>query len=1082
MASRHADSRRFPDDRRDRPSRDHRDGRRREDRYRDTYRERDRVDRYERDSYRRRSRSRSPLPHDRRRERSRDGYRRHDERERTRDYRDNRDNRYSRERDDAPRDRERDRERDRDRERERDRTRDRDLKRPGSRGSASVTPGAEVKRPKLDDKAKHDEKPNKDAKDADKDSKLARLEKWKKLQAQKKASAKEANATDAKDTKLLSVADTQSPATKEAHQPVATNGHAQDVVMTNGDNTSKTNGEKPNQEPTESAQESDVGKPNFQQVRIGSFKSLQLEKKASAKDAIMVDTDSKNSARDKQSLLQDEEDGQKKSFKPLEEWQDPHAEKENTAEDPEKMDTAEDIDPLDAFMNGLDTTASLPEATAPKRGEAMFGEDTEPTLQSVGDDMFALVPKKKKKEIPTIDHSKVNYEPFRKSFYTEPIEISDMTEEEVADLRLELDGIKVKPADVPRPVLKWAQMGLSQQTIDVLQQIGYTKPTSIQSQAIPIILSGKDMIGVAKTGSGKTLAFGMPIIRHALDQPPLKSLDGPIALILAPTRELSLQIVAELKPFLKASNLKVACAYGGAPISDQIAAIKRGVHVLCATPGRLIDLLQSNQGRVLRFNRVTYVVIDEADRMFDMGFGPQVAKIMANVRPDRQTLFFSATFPRTISDLARKTLTNPAEVIIGGTSVVAPEITQVIKVIPPNEPEKKVDQVLLHLGQVYAQDEDARALIFVERQEMAEDLFNKLLKKGYPCNTIHGGKDQHDRTDAISDFKNGAIPLLIATSVAARGLDVLQLKLVINYDCPTHLEDYVHRCGRTGRAGNKGTAVTFIENPGQERYAIHLVKALKASGCAVPDDLKEMADAFWKKVEAGTEKMFSGFGGKGLDRLDAARNLEKKREKRLHKGEFGDDGSDSEEEILPPPVVDAAATPAANDKPTEEPAYRKILERGIVVHKAEPRKDDKKLSLSERVALAAQEVNSRLSRKGTIHHGQPIDNKGPDAGAFHSTIEINDFPQKARWAVTNRTNVAKILESTGTSITTKGTYYPPGKEPGENDLAKLYILVEGDTENVVQAAMMEITRLLRDGTMAAEEAGSARPTGRYSVM
>jgi ATP-dependent RNA helicase DDX46/PRP5 len=781
----------------------------------------------------------------------------------------------------------------------------------------------------------------------------------------------------------------------------------------------------------------------------------------------------------------------------------------------------DDVDPLDAFMADLSETHTN---GAVPQGQALFGDDIEPDMTAVEEeDLFALAAsKKKKKEVPVIDHKKVEYEPFRKNFYTEPAEISQMTPEQIADLRLELDGIKVKPDNVPRPVTKWAQMGLLQQTMNVFEELGYTKPTSIQSQAIPIAESGMDLIGVAKTGSGKTLAFGIPMIRHVLDQRPLKSADGPIVLILAPTRELSLQIVAELKPFLKASNLKIACAYGGPPISEQIAMIKRGgIHVLCATPGRLIDLLQSNSGRVLSFKRISYVVLDEADRMFDMGFEPQVMKILANIRPDRQAILFSATFPKNMAALARKALTKPVEVIIGGRSVVAPEITQVITVVP-NSYEKKISQLLWQLGQLFDQNDNAQALIFVERQETAEDLLARIMRKNYPVNTIHGGKDQTDRTDAINDFKSNIIPILIATSVAARGLDIPELPMVINFDCPTHLEDYVHRCGRTGRAGNKGTAVTFIENPGQERFAVHLMKALKQSGQEIPHDLEEMSKTFGAKVKAGDEKWYDpGFGGKGLDKLDAARQMEKKREKSALKGAFNDgDQSDEEAELplpLPLPIVkkaDAATgagrattpgTPGASAADDDQPAYMKLLTAKVIVKKTErPTVDPSKpMSAMERVRAAANKVDGRLSKKGMIHHGQPIDNKGPDAGAYHSTIEINDFPQKARWAVTNRTNVAKILDSTGTSITTKGTYYPNGKEPTagklltnslqssfakqktEGDLPKLYILVEGDTENVVTSAILELTRLLREATVAAADdsstAGRALP-GRYSVV
>jgi len=681
------------------------------------------------------------------------------------------------------------------------------------------------------------------------------------------------------------------------------------------------------------------------------------------------------------------------------------------------------------------------------------------------------------------------------TFYTEPAEVTQMTPEEVADLRHELDGIKVKPDDVPRPVTKWAQMGLLQATMDVFTRVRFERPTAIQAQAIPIAESGRDLIGVAKTGSGKTLAFGIPMIRHILDQRPLKPSDGPIGLILAPTRELSLQIVSELKPFLTASGITIKCAYGGQPISDQIAMIKRGgIHILCATAGRLIDLLQSNSGRVLNFKRITYVVLDEADRMFDMGFEPQVMKILATVRPDRQTILFSATFPKNMAALARKALNKPAEVIIGGRSKVASEITQVISFVEPSY-EKKIAKTLLHLGQLFAEDENSQVLIFTERQETAEDLLSKLFKAKYlSVNTIHGAKDQTDRNEALNDFKQGVLSILIATSVAARGLDVPGLAMVLNFDCPTHLEDYVHRCGRTGRAGNKGTAITLIENPGQERFAVHVVKALKESETEVPEELRKMADTFHEKAKSGTEKYYGGFGGKGLDRLDAARALEKKREKRALKIEGAEDSEEEEDvkiaaiktpEVSGPGVATSADGAAAESDNT--PAWMKLLNSKIVVTKME-RPDagstpGAPMSRKDKATLAAMKVDGRLSKKGAIHAGQPIDNKGPDAGLYHSTIEINDFPQKARWAVTNRTNVSKVLEQTGVSITTKGNFYPPGKEPGENDLPKLYILVEGDTENVVTQAMMELTRHLREGTIAAEEASSARgPTGRYSVI
>ena len=193
---------------------------------------------------------------------------------------------------------------------------------------------------------------------------------------------------------------------------------------------------------------------------------------------------------------------------------------------------------------------------------------------------------------------------------------------------------------------------------------------------MPIIMSGRDMIGIAKTGSGKTLAFLLPMFRHIMDQPALESDDGPIAIIMTPTRELAMQIAKECKKFTRSLNLNVVAVYGGTNISEQIAELKRGCEVIVCTPGRMIDMLAANNGRVTNLRRITYVVLDEADRMFDMGFEPQVTKILDNIRPDRQTVMFSATFPRKMEDLARKALIKPIEVSIGGKSVVCKEVEQ----------------------------------------------------------------------------------------------------------------------------------------------------------------------------------------------------------------------------------------------------------------------------------------------------------------------------------------------------------------------------------------------------------------------
>ncbi|KAG2415569.1 hypothetical protein HFD88_006760 [Aspergillus terreus] len=757
----------------------------------------------------------------------------------------------------------------------------------------------------------------------------------------------------------------------------------------------------------------------------------------------------------------------------------------------------EEIDPLDAFMSELVETAPPKKTTGAKfskakeqQPEAIFGDENDPDITAVGegdaDDFLAIANKaKKKKDIPTVDHAKMEYEPFRKKFYTEPSDLAQMSEGELASLRLELDGIKVRGVDVPKPVQKWSQCGLGVQTLDVIDRLGYENPTSIQSQAIPAIMSGRDVIGVAKTGSGKTVAFLIPMFRHIKDQRPLENMEGPIGLIMTPTRELATQIHKDCKPFLKALNLRAVCAYGGAPIKDQIAELKRGAEIVVCTPGRMIDLLAANAGRVTNLRRVTYVVLDEADRMFDMGFEPQVMKIMANVRPDRQTVLFSATFPRNMEALARKTLNKPVEIVVGGKSVVAPEITQIVEV--RNE-DKKFVRLLELLGNLYSSDEneDARALIFVERQEAADTLLRELMRKGYPCMSIHGGKDQIDRDSTIEDFKAGIFPVLIATSVAARGLDVKQLKLVVNYDAPNHLEDYVHRAGRTGRAGNTGTAVTFLTED-QERFSVDIAKALKQSGQKVPEPVQQMVDSFLEKVKAGKEKASaSGFGGKGLERLDQERDAARMRERRTYKtGEEGEEEEEKEEkneqaEERFNKVLSSVQSASAPSLPGVPKGID--LDGKITVHRTEKDANGAKNPL-DKVGSAVADIHARLSRAGVMRSGVPIDNRGPDAGAFHATLEINDFPQKARWAVTNRTNVAKILEATGTSITTKGSFYPTGKEPGPGENPKLYILVEGETELAVTNAMRELMRLLKEGTLAAADSDARAPVGgRYNVV
>lgn len=760
----------------------------------------------------------------------------------------------------------------------------------------------------------------------------------------------------------------------------------------------------------------------------------------------------------------------------------------------EKDAVEDDVDPLDAFMADLEGPGTGARSNPAKAAngskpapvpEAYFSDDDDFASGTPEDadakTLLALTAKRKKKEIPKIDYSKLDLGVIRKNFWVEPSELSDMTEAEVAELRLELDGIKVSGKDVPKPVQKWSHCGLTRPILDVIDKLAYDKPTAIQMQALPVIMSGRDMVGVAKTGSGKTMAFLLPMFRHIKDQEPVKDAEGPIGLILTPTRELAVQIFRDCKPFLKALGLRAVCAYGGPPIKDQIADLKRGAEIVVATTGRMIDLLAANQGRVVSLRRTTYIVLDEADRMFDMGFEPQVTKILGNARPDLQTVLFSATMPKIMDALVKKVLKNPVEIEVGGKSVVASEITQVVEI---REEKTKFNRLLELLGTLYVDDDDVRALIFVERQEKADELLRELLHRGWGCMSLHGGKDQVDRDSTIADFKSGVCPILVATSVAARGLDVKQLKLVVNYDAPNHLEDYVHRAGRTGRAGNTGTAVTFITEE-QENCAMGIARALEQSGQPVPERLIEMRKSFKDKIKAGQAKDQSGFGGKGLERLDKEREAARNRERKTHKAEGEDEdvpeeksSKDDEKKLKASTAILSAASAIVS----RDAAKAEAEAKGSAAPNEAAAATGGKGGALDKAASAIEMINARLAKAGQLRPGQPIDNKGPDAGAFHATLEINDFPQKARWAVTNRTNVAKILDATGTSITTKGTYYAPGKEPAPGADPKLYILIEGDTELVVGNALSELTRLLREGTIAAADAESRAPaSGRYTI-
>lgn len=821
----------------------------------------------------------------------------------------------------------------------------------------------------------------------------------------------------------------------------------------------------------------------------------------------------------------------------------------------------EEVDPLDAFMNLMvlpeveklnAEEAFRVETSTPAIVESVKGKDVVPALNgdysakmvsrnATGrilpgedsdfeegneemeedadeddDEFMKRVKKTKVEKLALVDHAKIQYMPFRKSFYIEVKEITRMTPEEVSAYRKELE-LRIRGKDVSRPIKTWNQTGLGTKALETIKKMGFEKPMPIQAQALPIIMSGRDCIGIAKTGSGKTLAFVLPMLRHIKDQPPLSSGDGPIGLIMAPTRELVQQIFNDIKKFSKALGLTAVPVYGGSGVAQQISDLKRGTEIVVCTPGRMIDILCTSAGKITNLKRVTYLVLDEADRMFDMGFEPQITRIVQNTRPDRQTVLFSATFPRQVEVLARKVLSRPVEIQVGGRSVVNKDITQTVEVRPGSE---RFLRLLELLGEWF---EKGKVLVFVHSQDKCDSLFKDLVKSGYPCLSLHGAKEQTDRESTISDFKSNVCNLLIATSIAARGLDVKELELVVNYDVPNHYEDYVHRVGRTGRAGRKGCAVTFI-SADEARYAPDLVKALELSEHPVPEDLKKLAEDFMAKVNQGTEQSHgSGYGGSGFkfnEEEDEAMRAAKKAQAKEYGFEEEEDKSDSDSDDDGirkaggdlAQVAAAAAAMAAAKAAGQQPAFgvtNPLLSvaqgvSGISL----PGVQGVSVGLPNMATIAGSTGLPSIPGLGFPGLGvggvPPVANEAAAKAAafaavlnlqhnlskiqadampehYEAELEINDFPQHARWKVTHKDFLGPISDWTEAAITTRGQYFPPGKVPAPGE-RKLYLFIEGPTENSVKKAKAEIKRLLEECTAAALSLPSGGRPGKYSVL
>lgn len=521
--------------------------------------------------------------------------------------------------------------------------------------------------------------------------------------------------------------------------------------------------------------------------------------------------------------------------------------------------------------------------------------------------------------------------------------------------------------------------------------------------------------------------------------------------------------------------------YGGAGVAEQIADLKRGAHIVTATPGRLIDILTMQSGKILSLRRVTYVVMDEADRMFDMGFAPQISALLAAVRPDRQTVLFSATFPKAIETLARNSLKYPLEVVVGGRSVASENVTQFAELV---EEEDKFLRLLQILGEQV--EGTNKAIVFVDTQVRADSLFEQLLRSGYSTLSLHGGKDQEDRDSTISDFKRKDGPnVLVATGVAGRGLDVQRVACVVNFSAPNHLEAYVHQAGRTGRAGNTGFCYTFVNSVEEAKYAPIVVRALSEAGQAenISQSLKNLSDEFKAKVEKGEEKYAgSGFKGKGYT-YDSSELNEAQRMARLEKRqaliEAGMVDPDDDDPLLSESTGNREKAEAsdrgeskANSK--DNASQIKIPENLTPELLALP--GMKEALLRTAGIISAEEGKAEDS--GTAYQGHPVQTSD---NHWVQEFEINDYPREARWRVTQKETTSRLQEEFRTAVTLKGSYFPPGKEPGEGE-RKLYLHLEATSGTILRNGVMEINRLLNEETLRVGAKAMGASSHKYNVL
>lgn len=488
-------------------------------------------------------------------------------------------------------------------------------------------------------------------------------------------------------------------------------------------------------------------------------------------------------------------------------------ESQRDSEKEDDVEIKEDSEMTNATMSLLDQHHELKEkANEVKETEVEKQlREEEKILESVAERKALMAATELAKGITYSEAMKTSWKP--------PRYILGYSEERHEKVRKKY-GILAEGDNVPPPLKRFREMKFPRCIIQCLKNKGITNPTAIQMQGIPVILSGRDMIGIAFTGSGKTLVFTLPLVMFCIEQEkglPFRKGEGPYGLLISPSRELAKQthdIINEFSTALERDgmpSLKCLLCIGGTSMRDQAETIKHGVHIVVATPGRLMDLLNK---KIMNLDVCRYLCLDEADRMIDMGFEDDVREIFSYFKGQRQTLLFSATMPKKIQNFARSALVQPVTVNVGRAGAASLNIIQEVECA-------KTEEKIVYLLECL-QKTAPPVLIFAEKKADVDDIHEYLLLKGVEAVAIHGDKDQEERHRSIQQFRQREKDVLVATDVASKGLDFPNIQHVINYDMPDDIENYVHRIGRTGRSGKKGVATTFINKNCDESVLLDL--------------------------------------------------------------------------------------------------------------------------------------------------------------------------------------------------------------------------------------------------------------------